>query len=205
MSNQNETTLGKLVDVNHLSRDAIHIAVASVKAMHTLKPGQHIGFVDNTNINVGCNTVLLPAIKLIGIVDPFLPEAVKENEWFYMLLYPKTITGLKHVWTHPDFKEEPKMIFKLNLTEESKCIHADLTKQQKFSEKWLRNFALRFKGDYDEMIKAAVSIDNYCCFGDDIEYSDFDKDSEFWKHVEIVTGLKFSDEHIKSTSFRCAC
>ena len=198
-----ETTLGKLIDVNHLQRDAIHIAVASVKAMHTLKPGQHIGFVDNTNINVGCNTVLLPAIKLIGIVDPFLTELVKENEWFYMLLYPKTITGLKHVWTHPDFKEEPKMINNPNLTEES--IYPDLTKQQKSSEKWLRNFALRFKGDYDEMIKAAVSVDNECCFGENIEYGDFYKGSEFWKHIEIVTGLKFSDEHIKIAQFRCAC
>lgn len=187
-----ETTLGKLINQT-TSRDAIHIAVAPVKATCTLKPGQHIGFVDNTNQNVGYTDGIIPrTIKFIGIVDPFLTEPVKENEWFYMLLYPKTITGLKHVWTHPEFHIEDNN-------------NEIIAGSKKESELWLRFYIKNYGGDYNDVIEA-VKNKGSACFGRDLNYEDFNEyDSEFWKHIQIVLGENLSDEHKETVTFRCAC
>lgn len=76
-------------------RDAIHIAVIRRVAETRLFPGQHVGVDGNPS---GENTV--------GIVDPYLGNVVMPGEPFWLLLYPRTITGLRHVWSHPDFDAE---------------------------------------------------------------------------------------------------
>ena len=43
----------------------------------------------------------------VGIVDPFLKEPVEPGERFYIFLFPNTVTGLRHVWTHPAFMTRP--------------------------------------------------------------------------------------------------
>lgn len=104
-------------------RDAIHIAVAPVMAAEQLTPGQHVGFVDRTKAMVGTNTR-----QLLGIVDPFLPGPVSEGTRFYLCLYPRTITGLRHDWNHPAFAQETAVV-----------VVAE--KDMAFSEKWLRAYA----------------------------------------------------------------
>lgn len=91
---QNGPTLGKLAG-EHEGRDAIHVAVAPAVAAETLTPGQHIGLHDDGRAG--------PGVPPIGIVDPFLTSAVEEGQRFWLLLYPNTITSLRHVWTHPAF------------------------------------------------------------------------------------------------------
>lgn len=76
-------------------RDAIHIAVIRMVATTRLFPGQHVGVDGSPN-----------AEKTVGIVDPYLPGPVYPDQPFWALLYPRTITGLRHVWTHPDFDDE---------------------------------------------------------------------------------------------------
>jgi len=90
--------LGKIIEDGNTLRDAIHIAVAPVKAAQQLTPGEHVGL-------VGINTVA-PCDKNIGIVDPFLTRIVEPDERFYLFLYPTTITSLRHVWVHPDFQTQ---------------------------------------------------------------------------------------------------
>ncbi|AHC56542.1 hypothetical protein JJJA_0026 [Achromobacter phage JWDelta] len=81
-------------------RDAIHLAVEPVIAGEELKPGQHIGMVDGFAFGKAPNLV-----RLVGIVDPFLPRNVKQGEKFWLVIYPRMVTSLRHVWEHPDFPE----------------------------------------------------------------------------------------------------
>ncbi len=90
--------LGRLIEDGDRRRDAIHIAVAPVTAGERLAPGQHVGLVQEGNLElVGlCD-------RNIGIVDPFLAEEVEPGQRFWLFLYPNTVTSLRHIWTHPAF------------------------------------------------------------------------------------------------------
>ena len=94
--------LGALIEDGDRRRDAIHIAVAPVTATQPLKPGQHVGLVE-----AGDRELVGPCESTIGIVDPFLSADVEAGERFWLLLYPNTITGMRHVWTHPAFQAWP--------------------------------------------------------------------------------------------------
>ena len=97
----NAPNLGNLITDGERRRDAVHIAVAPVTAAGTLALGQHVGFVAEGDIEtVGISK------SPVGIVDPFLREPVREGERFWLFLYPNTITGLRHVWTHPAFQAQ---------------------------------------------------------------------------------------------------
>jgi hypothetical protein len=78
--------LGQLV-TGDAARDAVHIAVIPMTTVCDLLPGQHL---QN------------------GIVDPYLAEPVKPGQRYWLLLYPGTVTSLRHVWAHPAFPPEPQ-------------------------------------------------------------------------------------------------
>ena len=63
-----------------------------------LTPGEHVGLVEEGNPDLAG-----PCDQNIGIVDPFLTDDVATGERFWLLLYPGTVTGMRHVWTHPEF------------------------------------------------------------------------------------------------------
>lgn len=90
--------LGQLIEDGDRRRDAIHVAVAPVTAAQRLTPGQHIGLVEPDNPELAG-----PCDQNIGIVDPFLAQEVEPGQRFWLFLYPGTVTGLRHVWTHPAF------------------------------------------------------------------------------------------------------
>src|SRR4051812_35516452 len=89
--------IGKLIE-GRGEPDAIHVATMPMRAAEALRPGQHVGFTEGGYAATG--TPKHP-YTFIGIVDPFLTKDVAEGEQFFMLLYPNTITGLRHVWSHP--------------------------------------------------------------------------------------------------------
>lgn len=85
-------TLGTIITEG--GRDAIHLAVEPVVAGEPLEPGEDIG------IENGVAWGKSDHIKKVGIVDPFLKDRVKTGEKFWLIVYPRQITSLRHVWEH---------------------------------------------------------------------------------------------------------
>ena len=87
-------TLGTLSLSEQDKRDAIHLAVEPVVAGEILHPGEHVGLFDG---------VATTRSKHLGIVDPFIEGEVLPGQRFWLVVYPRQITSLRHVWEHPDF------------------------------------------------------------------------------------------------------
>jgi hypothetical protein len=185
-------TLGTIID-ERAGRDAIHVAVEPCKAGEKLYPGQDIGVED------GIAYASRAAGNCFGIVDPFLKNPVLPGEHFWMLLYPRTITSLRHVWSHPAFEDKEPV-----------------APDKAASEAWLREFCATADCPGYEDILAAVlaggeytAADDYFTITIDNEYffvrgSDAHGDipPEFWTHMEIVTGTKILT---KPRHFTCSC
>lgn len=95
-----QVKLGSLINSVD-EKDAVHVAVIPVCAGEMLMPGDHIGLSRKENGDYYVDK----KSKNIGIVDPFLRKPVLYGQYFYMCLYPGTITSLRHNWTHPVFDE----------------------------------------------------------------------------------------------------
>lgn len=175
-----DATLGSLINET-AQRDAIHIAIAPVVAAHAMKPGQHVGLLDN-------GTVSAKAKKLIGIVDPFLKEVVVTGEQFYLCLYPRTITSLRHDWTHPDFIALPKP-----------------SPEKELAEMQLRKFAESAGADYEWVLeRLAQAIDGNAYGGDDSTADQFNAHkAELFVWYAALTGKAPSD--VEGIYFSCAC
>ena len=163
-------------------RDAIHIALCPVASDEKLSPGQAIALVGDRKVSASGYH--------IGIVDPFLRAEVAPGQWFYMFLYPNTITSLRHEWTHPAFGEDPV---------------------KGLSEQWIRKFADSIPLAYEVLMSGAAGwveskkhggYGEYLCFGGLLE-GEYVPD-EFWPHYENVTGTKVADEH-RGSFFTCSC
>lgn len=178
-------TLGTLIDEN-AKRDAIHLAVEPCIAGERLLAGQRIGIVNGKGSK--------KADKILGIVDPFIEDGVVlKGERFWLIVLPRTITSLRHVWSHPEFPENTSELTPEPLDEKA------------LSQKWIDNFADQIRQHPVSLMKAA---DNW------VEYEDYTYDNteaykdhweafpEFWKHYEVVTGKKPKDP---SSFFTCSC
>ena len=98
MSEQYVPKLGQIIapDDNQAARDCVHVAIAPVIAGCDLHVAQDVDVEDG-----GASLALVG--EGVGIVDPFLHRDVKKGERFYVMLYPGTIEGMRHVWRHKAF------------------------------------------------------------------------------------------------------
>lgn len=94
------TVLGQPPDID-AARDAVHVAVVPAVAAKALARGQHVGVEIGDDGAVSASSRFSPHI---GIVDPFITDPVIDaGARFYLVLYPDTVTGMRHHWQHPAF------------------------------------------------------------------------------------------------------
>lgn len=181
-------TLGTIIQDG--GRDAIHLAVEPIEAAEDLLPGQHIGIVD------GKATTKTP--NKLGIVDPFVGGTIPEGKMFWLVVYPRQITSLRHVWSHPDFKD----------SESTKAKVIDVESNVEAAQRWISAFAEQLGFSYTRLMEYA---DSWAWGEDDYTYDNtetykeyWDKFPEFWEKYEVIRGpLKAGVT--KDCFFTCSC
>jgi len=202
MSNAKDAvaTMGAILPDDAGGRDAVHVACFAGRSDKKVFPGQDVGLVPSTAGTVSALNdyeVSTGTTELIGIVDPFLKTAVQPRERFWVFLYPRTITGLSHRWTHPAFEKTDGVY----ATPASKVT----------SEEWIKNFCERENLDYETTIaliqgEADRSEGWLSADGDYIIYKGTsvhgEIPDEFWVHAENVLGSKIKE---RPKYFSCSC
>lgn len=180
-------TLGTIITAG--GRDAIHLAVEPVVAAMHLRPGDHVTIADGKAVLSG---------KGLGIVDPFLDRDVAPGEMFWLVVYPRQITSLRHVWEHPAF-----------LAEGAALVQSD--DPVAVSRRWIEKFAASIPLSYETVMEGARDYvadrerggyGEYLCFGGLLEGESVP--DEFWPHYERVTGKPVPDDH-RGSFFSCSC
>lgn len=198
-------TMGAVLPDDAGGRDAVHVAVISAVAGHKLSPGEHVGFREAPGLHEGTAGI---GVAPIGIVDPFIDGDVRLGERFWLYLYPRTITGLTHRWTHPAFSDDAGTAY-------------NTPSQKLAAEQWLRSHIEPFD-DYDTLL----AVINKMADGANSYYPDKDNDyhgygwgdgyltvyggdaggeipDEFWIMAEIVLGRPIKGP--RPTYFSCSC
>lgn len=130
-------------------------------------------------------------------MDPFLARPVEKGQKFWLVVYPRQISSLRHVWTHADFPDE---------SAESKPREA-----QPEDDAILREGAAAIGIGFETFMEAVNEYvadrkrgdtHNSICFGENINYGDLP--TGFWDSYERVTGRQVP-EGFRDVYFRCAC
>jgi len=194
-------TLGTIIGPEE-ARDAIHLAVENVVAGQILRPGDHIGFLAD-------GTVGTSAKKLLGIVDPFIERNVKPGERFWLVVYPRQIKSLRHVWTHPDFPESadlPKPQAVPAPVVEAPQI--ELTVSEAVDDAldrariWIQDYCDDMNIEYDDLMwhTEAHLRNNWHYWAEGEKFEGEWLPEEFWDHCETLTGKRGS-----GSFFSCSC
>lgn len=200
MANNAVDTMGMLLPDDVHGRDAVHVAVISAVAVELLLPGEHVGLCDDGMDGCGDVKAGMYAKPQVGIVDPFLVDCVRDGERFWLFLYPRTITDLRHVWNHPAFPEAARLDPVDSASDEKRA-----------SENWLRDFCeVADCPSYARVLAAAKKVADGKVVGWDPDYLHFDGidahgdiPTEFWHHVEVVLGRPIYG--VRAKHFSCAC
>lgn len=179
-------TLGTIIGP-HEKRDAIHLAVLPAVAGERLHRAEHIGIVDGK---------AYPDKLGLGIVDPFLAQPVDEGEHFWMVLQPRIITSLRHVWSHPMFPEpEDDAVERHGLS----VVEFNKAREQ------LEAIAASCDIDADEMLAGAqafLDLGDYMTEGG--RWEGVTVPDSFWPVFEQLTGRKVPSSS-RDNFFSCSC
>lgn len=169
-------------------RDAIHVAVLPVIAGEGMYRNGKVRLAD-------CGTAYRGEYNdCIGVVNPFRDGRVEKGDRFWLFLTPNTVTGMRHHWKHP-------------------VVDREIPPRDEH-EQWLRDFSSRWNFNWDEMIQAAMSSEDYDSYERIITAVGHDLHSPeelgedlrlFWYHMEKFTGEDFSEAHRSGVHWSCTC
>lgn len=212
-------TLGTIHDRDEF-RDAIHLAVEQVVAGEDLRVGEQITYVNGKAFCARAGE------EAIGIVDPFLDRMVKEGERFWLVVKPRLITSLRHVWSHPAFPDEASVLF---LKQQQAGGEADVPKEllaqspEELAYAWIVEYADSLSeedsesNDHNGTITAEDLIEygwayyesnrkgswgDYLCRGGLLE--GVGVADEFWDNLATLKGVAIESEH-RGSFFTCSC
>jgi hypothetical protein len=202
-------TLGTIIGPNE-KRDAIHLAVIPVECGEAwIEPGADVKLEDG--VAVKCARIDPDAL---GIVDPFLNNHAHKGQHFWLVIYPRVITSLRHVWTHPQIPDTSEVS---NAVDSLRRLKRN---QEVFSsEQWLLNWCKQNgeisyndllevartgevqKPDDDEYYGQRWSLEDYALmsYGQDAYAS---IPPELWDHVKNVIG---QEPVARPDSMGCSC
>lgn len=186
-------TMGNTLPDDAGGRDAVHVAVFSAIAKHALFPAQPVSIVTHGERDVEVSR----DGDHVGIVDPFLATAANIGERVWIYLYPRTITGLSHKWSHPAF-------------DGAGTTYAPPSAKLA-SEEWLRDFiATADCPGYETVMAAAADVadgDNKSWNSEYLHFDGLDAHgeipNEFWDHVAVVLGRPIRGP--RPNYFSCSC
>lgn len=161
-----------------MNRDAIHLAVLPIAAGEPLLPGEKVGIQ---------NEVAIKKTTHLGIVDPFRTGLINQGEIFYLCLFPNTVNGMRHHWSHP--------------------LLADVL-EKGTSELWLRKYAMEMNC-YDDPPEAferlidGLRSGELLAHGSDLHcLNDLEDSGELKRHAELYLGTAID---WATFEFRCSC
>lgn len=156
-------------------KDAIHIAVVSLRAGQLLKPGQNIELNEDGEAIRSRNKK-----DSFGVVDPFLKNNVMRGESFWGLLSMHEVPNVRHTWDHPKLSfESPITPIKYNSILEHIASELGITYPELM-------FACRKMIDTDK--KTAIQKSE-----DEIYSLNSDYNCELWSEWSDETGEKFTN------------
>lgn len=197
-------TLGMIHEFEE-KRDAIHLAVYPIEAGEDIFPR------DNLKIVKG-KAYVCDRSEGVGIADPFIENLIKEGQRFWLVVYPREIRSLRHVWEHPAF---PSSLSEEAVTEapdyndpvvlQNSMIIGDPEAYKFNSQKWMVKWAEEQGLTLQEAVDAGIAYqdrDEYLSDGGRYEGSYVP--NEYWDHFDWITGRKTSD-NTRGSFFSCSC
>lgn len=190
-------TIGTILPDDVDGRDAVHIAVIAAKAAHKVFAGQHVCYSEGVAYTGKENAS-------VGIVDPYLAEPVEEGQRFWLHLYPRTVTSLKHEWEHPSIPRTDKKAIILS--------EARATRSREDAEKRLRDWADDKHVSYKRMLfEIEEGLNDNGTFSDgyirltNLDSSEsIDNPEVFWNDVSLVLNKRINAS-LAPTYFSCSC
>ena len=190
-------TLGKIHQFQE-KRDAIHLGVEPVIAGEWLSPADSIYLKDG-------KAFACPTGKGLGIVDPFLTVSVAPDERFWLVIYPRVITSLRHVWTHPELADPVEIqevkATRYQLEEAAALIDPTVVT----SRSVIQGYADELERSYEELLERA---DDYLASGDRWRGGDSFEGThlgdDFWDAYDVVRNTTTARDD-RGSFLSCSC